>query len=351
MRSKRLSLEESYQKVVECRKSGLTDRQWCIENQIPSSTFYTWIKRLRMKSVFDLPESIAKNPEKRNVHHNMMLSKSISCALPTEAPFPLSNHTCSDLNHRSIAAEHAVTEYRLEDVPIEIQFQHMNIRIRNSADPVLFSNTLKVLKGILCQGIFPVLITFSLCSLGGVQENNTQESYGDVSSETEETEFSANPSERETTELASSQDNGQLETEDSIYSNEDTGNKSVDNQPQEKSITGVYTLELGNEGGAELEITYSSGDDSFLVYFSGSYGDQAGETKGYLVAHTDGTDGIWEYYEYSAYEAGNYIPSMQLEYDAADTITVTSLDGQSFGGMDFPGFGGTYVRTAEYSMP
>ncbi len=188
-------------------------------------------------------------------------------------------------------------------------------------------------------------------SLGGVQENNKQESYGDVSSETEETEFSANPSERETTELASSQDNGQLETEDSTYSNEDTGNESVNNQPQEKSITGVYTLELGNEGGAELEITYSSDDDSFLVYFSGNYGDQSGETKGYLVAHTDGTDGIWEYYEYSAYEAGNYVPSMQLEYDAADTITVTSLDGQSFGGMDFPGFDGTYERTAEYSMP
>lgn len=188
-------------------------------------------------------------------------------------------------------------------------------------------------------------------SLGGVQENNTQESYGDVSSETEETEFSANPSERETTELASSQDNGQLETEDSTYSKEDTGDESVDNQPQEKSITGVYTLELGNEGGAELEITYSSGDDSFLVYFSGNYGDQSGETKGYLVAHTDGTDGIWEYYEYSAYEAGNYVPSMQLEYDAADTITVTSLDGQIFGGMDFSGFDGTYVRMEEYSMP
>ncbi|MFR3730720.1 zinc-ribbon domain-containing protein [Lacrimispora sp.] len=188
-------------------------------------------------------------------------------------------------------------------------------------------------------------------SLGGAQENNTQESYGDVSKETEVTEFSANPSEEEITELASSQDNGQLKTEDSTYSNEDTGNESANNQPQEKSITGVYALELGNEGGAELEITYSSGDDSFLVYFSGNYEDQAGETKGYLVAHTDGTDGIWEYYEYSAYEAGNYVPSMQLEYDAADTITVTSLDGQSFGGMDFPGFDGTYLRTAEYSMP
>uniref|UniRef100_UPI0006CF75D8 hypothetical protein n=1 Tax=Clostridium sp. NkU-1 TaxID=1095009 RepID=UPI0006CF75D8 len=93
-----------------------------------------------MKSVFDLPESIAKNPEKakRSPQHDVVKINIVEDALPTEASFPLSNHTCSDLNHRSIAAEHVVTEYRLEDVPIEIQFQHMNIRIRNSADPVLF---------------------------------------------------------------------------------------------------------------------------------------------------------------------------------------------------------------------
>ena len=188
-------------------------------------------------------------------------------------------------------------------------------------------------------------------SIGNAQKNSTQESYGGVSNGTEAIEFSTIPSEEETIEYAPRPDNGQLETEDSIYSNEDTGNESGDNLSREKSLTGVYALDFGNEGGAELEIIYSSSDDSFMVSFSGSYGNQSGYTEGYLADYIDGTDGIWEYYENGADESGNYAPSMQLEYDSADTITVTSLDGQSFGGMNFPGFDGTYVRTAEYSMP
>ncbi|MFR2684766.1 MAG: IS66 family insertion sequence element accessory protein TnpA [Roseburia intestinalis] len=32
---------------MECRKSGKTDAQWCIENGIRPATFYNWVSRLR----------------------------------------------------------------------------------------------------------------------------------------------------------------------------------------------------------------------------------------------------------------------------------------------------------------
>ena len=36
--------------ISQCRSSGLTDRQWCIQNGIPISTFYYHVKALRKKA-------------------------------------------------------------------------------------------------------------------------------------------------------------------------------------------------------------------------------------------------------------------------------------------------------------
>ena len=36
--------------ISQCRSSGLTDRQWCVENGIPVSTFYYHIRALRKKA-------------------------------------------------------------------------------------------------------------------------------------------------------------------------------------------------------------------------------------------------------------------------------------------------------------
>ena len=49
MRSKRISAEEQYRLIMECRQSGLTDHQWCVEHDIKLGTFYNWVKRLRQK--------------------------------------------------------------------------------------------------------------------------------------------------------------------------------------------------------------------------------------------------------------------------------------------------------------
>ena len=128
----------------------------------------------------------------------------------------------------------------------------------------------------------------------------------------------------------------------------DYGQGKID---EEKPISGVYKLELGNEGEAELDIMYGTGDDSFSASFVGCYADDAGSTFGSLEAYTDGTDGIWRYYVDGQIDEENDAPPIQLEYDGADTIVVKSLDGQSFGGVNFPGFDGTYIRTEKYSMP
>ena len=61
MRSKRIPAEEQYRLIMECRQSGLTDHQWCVEHDIKPGTFYNWVKRLCQKSCMDLPASTGRS--------------------------------------------------------------------------------------------------------------------------------------------------------------------------------------------------------------------------------------------------------------------------------------------------
>ena len=51
------TLNDSFwlERITQCRSSGLTDRQWCIENGIPVSTFYYHVRALRKKAC-EIPE-------------------------------------------------------------------------------------------------------------------------------------------------------------------------------------------------------------------------------------------------------------------------------------------------------
>lgn len=56
MRAPRVSVEEQYRRIMECRKSGLSDHQWCLNNDINPGTFYNWVKRLRKNGCGDISE-------------------------------------------------------------------------------------------------------------------------------------------------------------------------------------------------------------------------------------------------------------------------------------------------------
>lgn len=56
MADKKLYYDKIYGLVMQCRKSGLSDKQWCINNDIAPSTFYWWIKKLRQQACYEIPE-------------------------------------------------------------------------------------------------------------------------------------------------------------------------------------------------------------------------------------------------------------------------------------------------------
>lgn len=57
MRAARVSPQRQYELIMECRSSGMTDSQWCLQHGIKPGTFYNWISRLRKNSCLDIPES------------------------------------------------------------------------------------------------------------------------------------------------------------------------------------------------------------------------------------------------------------------------------------------------------
>lgn len=52
--------------ITQCRASGLTDRQWCIQNNIPVSTFYYHVRTLRSKAC-DVPDTVGSAVQKQEV--------------------------------------------------------------------------------------------------------------------------------------------------------------------------------------------------------------------------------------------------------------------------------------------
>lgn len=68
MRSKPVTADEQYRLIMECRCSGITDYQWCLEHNIKSGTFYNWVKRLRQKGDSDIPSAVhGRNPMKQEI--------------------------------------------------------------------------------------------------------------------------------------------------------------------------------------------------------------------------------------------------------------------------------------------
>lgn len=58
MRSNRIPTQEQSRLIMECRKSGLTDYQWCVEHGIKLGIFYNWVKWLRQKGCADFSPAV-----------------------------------------------------------------------------------------------------------------------------------------------------------------------------------------------------------------------------------------------------------------------------------------------------
>ena len=137
MRSKRIPAEEQYRLIMECRQSGLTDHQWCVEHDIKPGTFYNWVKRLRQKGCVDLPASTGRTycaPESQEV---VRVDFHDTDPIPCEQPLNVIP-AATERNNLSVAE------------PMKLSIGSFHLTIPNGTDPQLLAQTLRIVKELGC---------------------------------------------------------------------------------------------------------------------------------------------------------------------------------------------------------
>ncbi len=122
------SKEEWYALIQECRRSGMTDAQWCLAHGISRHTFNSAIKRLR-KCAFAIP------PRKPQDVYDLTASRQevVKVDIVRDVPMPKTETP-------------AASPYLDNSHMIEITFGDVHISLSNGADPVLVSKTLSILR-------------------------------------------------------------------------------------------------------------------------------------------------------------------------------------------------------------
>ena len=133
MRAKRRTEQEQYDMIMECRQSGLSDHQWCLEHDINPGTFYNWIRRFR-KQACEFPAPAGKD-RFQAIHQEVVKMEIIP------------DHP-SDLFKQSSMEDTA--EITKPVAAMELQIGKAVLRISNQTDPRLLEQTLKLLGAFSC---------------------------------------------------------------------------------------------------------------------------------------------------------------------------------------------------------
>lgn len=136
MRAKPVAVEEQYRLIMECRASGLTDYQWCIEHDIKPGTFYNWVKRLRQKGT-DLPENDVKGKPARQEVVRLDIPRPqfpVSVVQP-DVPPPSENYP--DETPAGFPA-------------VDLSLAGAILRIPQQTDPAFLEQLIRILRNELC---------------------------------------------------------------------------------------------------------------------------------------------------------------------------------------------------------
>ena len=128
--------EEWFQIINECRSSGLSDSQWCKQHDIPESTFFCAVGRLRKKA-YAIPDrnksiDVLSNSLPKQEVVRIDIEPEL---LPSARPEPMQEIPAMYLDNSHT---------------IEIDVHGINIRVFNSVDRELLKTVLSALGGAGC---------------------------------------------------------------------------------------------------------------------------------------------------------------------------------------------------------
>ena len=139
MQAQRRTAQEQYQLILECRSSGLSDYQWCMDHDIKPGTFYNWVSRLRKKACYDIPD-----PVSREYISPPAVQEVVRLDLGPK----------TDSNPGSVLSAGTIQEIPEQQAPlaavIEISLGRATIRIANGTDPAMLDRILSLVKVSVC---------------------------------------------------------------------------------------------------------------------------------------------------------------------------------------------------------
>ena len=140
MRNPRKSIEEQYTLVIECRSSGLSDQQWCMQHDINPGTFYNWVKRLRKKACYEIPVATGRDKLTTPVKQEVVKVDIVPDPKPIRQNpvLPTVRTHALDYEPDTVVA------------PIEIRIHDAILRITNDVDPRLLPQILRNIGGSVC---------------------------------------------------------------------------------------------------------------------------------------------------------------------------------------------------------
>lgn len=133
MRATRIPADEQYRLIMECRTSGLTDHEWCLQHDIKPGTFYNWVKRLRKAGCPEIPNAASH-------HHSPRHQEIVKIELTSP------DKTAGNL----IPSFQEPEPCRMPDTAMELSIAGTVLRIPNGTDPVLLRQTLLILRDLSC---------------------------------------------------------------------------------------------------------------------------------------------------------------------------------------------------------
>ena len=133
MRAKRRTEQEQYDMIMECRQSGLSDHQWCLEHDINPGTFYNWVRRFR-KQACEFPAPAGK--DRFQAVHQEVVKMGI-----------IPDHPSDFFEQPSMEDSVEITK---PVAAMELQIGKAVLRISNQTDPRLLEQTLKLLGAFSC---------------------------------------------------------------------------------------------------------------------------------------------------------------------------------------------------------
>lgn len=115
---------------MECRKSGLSDYQWCKQKGINPGTFYNWVSKLRKRG-YTFPDSISKSDSKPMVQEVVKVD-----VVEQEVSSPIIEQNV-----------HTLPSGFNTDVAAELIVGNVNLRLFNGADSQIVQTVMKYLGG------------------------------------------------------------------------------------------------------------------------------------------------------------------------------------------------------------